>query len=205
MCPERITVSTLIPLLQRDRWKTSITEAVSEQRQGSSWQAISRDKKKKKKSDHEFTAAALWHWLLTQSPSKKQALWNKNEWLPELVMSPATFVPISEDSCFDQGAGVSLRHCDCDRPSHPPLTHTPHPPNSHALLRPPLHQCQEPCRQEAKRMAATSFPSKSNLGQELLIGVWPLFWWHYVKGNCELTNLVTFIDNLVSKLIRHRK
>lgn len=39
-----------------------------------------------------------------------------------------------------------------------------HPTNPLSLQIPPfravLHQCQEPCRQEAKRMAVSSFPSK---------------------------------------------
>lgn len=79
------------------------------------------------KSHHEFTATALWHWLLTQSPSYKTGPRNKNEWLPELVMSLDAFVPISVYSCSDRGAGVSLRHYDRG-PLHPP---PPLPPDTH--------------------------------------------------------------------------
>ncbi|KAI9535422.1 hypothetical protein NQZ68_002976 [Dissostichus eleginoides] len=60
---------------------------------------------------------------------------------------------LSADSCFDQGAGASLRHFDRDIP---PCTH-PHP-TADTLLRPSLHQCQEPCRQEAKKDGSPFLP-----------------------------------------------
>lgn len=166
-----------------------------------------RERGKKKKSDHEFTATAMWHWPLTQSPSKKHP--------PpcEIKMSDCQsrwchwphLSPISADSCFDQGAGVSLRHCDRD--THP-LTSLPIPfRGSHYI------SVMSPAGRKLKKKRDSSpfLPLKKerSLGQGLLTGIWPLNWWHYVKGNCESpfsrANLVTSIDDLISKFINHRK
>lgn len=196
-----ITVSTSILLLQHGSWKTSIAEAASHQ----AWVIPMNHIQRRKKSDDEFTAIALWHWPLTQSPTKKSA----TPRLPEIKMSDCQsrwchrlhLSPISTDSCFNQGAWVSLRHCDRDT----------HPLTSLLILRPSLPQCQEePCRQEARKL--NSFSTKrSRAGAR---SYWqefdPIDWWNYVKGNCELplsgANLVTFLSCIiVIVIVSHRK
>lgn len=165
-------------------------------RRGSSQWTVSREEKK---SDDEFTATALWHWPLNQSPTKKSA----TPRLPEIKMSDCQsrwchrlhLSPISADSCFNQGAWVSLRHCDRDT----------HPLTSLLILRPSLPQCQEePCRQEARKLNSFSTKRSRAWARSYWQEFDPIDWWNYVKGNCELplsgANLVTFIS-----CISHRK
>lgn len=109
---------------------------------------ISTSHFQRKKADDEFTATALWHWLLAQTRCKNQA--------PEIKMSDCQsqwcHCPhLSPSLQITASSGGLGRPWDTER--GPPSLHT-HTLAADTLFSPSLHQCHKPCRQEAVRMAA---------------------------------------------------